>query len=69
MPMMSKIIPIRIIASRIKKAVTIPLLLITSSDTNEIVPDMTMVTKKMVITHRIVLFLAFLRAAGSAFDT
>ena len=69
MPMMSKTIPIKIIVSRIKKAVKIPLLLITSSEMNEIVPDMTMVTKKMVTTHRIVLLRAFFKAAGSAFDT
>ena len=69
MPMMSKMIPMKIIANRIKKAETIPLLLMTSSEINEIVPEMTMVTKKMVTTQRIVLFRAFFKVAGSVFDT
>ena len=69
MPMMSKIIPTRMIASRIKKAVNIPLFCITSSETNEMMPEMTMVTKKMVTTQRIVLLRIFFMAAGSALDT
>ena len=69
MPMMSKIIPIKIIVSRIKKAERIPLVLIISSETKEMVPEMTMVTKKIVTTQRIVLFRSFFIAAGSDLDT
>ena len=57
------------IVKRIKKAEIIPLLLITSSEMSEIVPEMTTVTKKMVTTQRIVLFRIFFKAAGSVFDT
>ena len=68
-PMISKIMPIRMIANRIKKAVMMLLWLITSSETNEMAPEMTIVTKKMVTTQRTALFRAFLDDAGSAFDT
>ena len=38
------------------------------SETSEMVPDMKIVTKKMVTTQRIVLFRSFLDADGSDLD-
>ena len=69
MPMMSKMIPIRMMTIRIRKAAKILLLCITSSEMKEMVPDTTMVTKKMVTTQRIALYLFFFKAAESVFDT
>ena len=68
-PMTSKIIPIKMIPRRIKKAVTMPLRSMTSSEISEISPETTMVTKKMVITQRICLLRSFFAAAGSVLDT
>ena len=55
--------------SRIRNAEKMPLLLISASETSEITPEMTMVTKKIVTTQRTVLFRSFLAEAGSDFDT
>ena len=64
-----KIIPIKIMANRIIKATSIELLAIRTSDVKEIVPDTRIVTKKMVTTHRIVLFRSFLAEFASDLDT
>ena len=69
MPITSKTIPIIMIASKIRNALTMPLRLITSSEIKVKAPEMTMVTKKIVTTQRIVLFRSFFAAAGSVFDT
>ena len=69
MPIMSKMIPIKMMVSKIKKAARVPLAAITSSERKEMVPEMTMVTKKMVTTQRTVLFRSFFKVAASDFDT
>ncbi len=69
MPMMSKRMPITTMASRMTKATATPLLSMTSSDTREMMPEMTMVIKKTVTTHLIVLLRSRLEASGSALPT
>ena len=64
-PIMSKIMPTKIITSRIKKATSRLLFAITSSDTREMVPEIKIVTKNMVTTHLVVLFRSRLEASGS----
>ena len=60
---------ILLVSNRIKKATPMELTAIISSEISEIRPEITMVTKKMVITHRTVLLRTFFDAAGSDLDT
>ena len=69
MPMISKIIPTITMASRMRKATGRLLLSITSSETREMMPEITTVIRKTVTTQRIVLCRCRLAASGSVFAT
>ena len=56
-------------SNRIRKATNIELPAINASETSVIVPETNIVTKKMVTTQRMVLFLSRFDAAGSDLDT
>jgi len=56
-------------ASRIKNATNIELFAMISSDINEIDPEIMIVTRNIVTTHRIDLFRSFFDDAGSDLDT
>ena len=66
MPMISKIMPTITMASRIRKATGRLLLSITSSETREMMPEITTVIRKTVT---IVLCRCRLAASGSVFAT
>ena len=67
--MISKMIPTRMMANRIKKATAIVELAITISESSEMVPEMAMVTRKIVTTQRTVFCRSRFAAAGSVLDT
>ena len=68
-PMISKTIPTRMITSKIRNATAMVLFSMSTSDSNEMEPEMKMVTKKMVITHFAALMRSFFKDAGSDFAT
>ena len=66
-PTISKTIPIRMITSRIAKASRVPLTSMMASEIRLMVPEIKIVTKKIVTTHLTFLFRSRLDASGSAF--
>ena len=66
-PIISKIIPMKIMARRMRNATAVELFSMRMSDRKEIAPEIRMVTRKMVITYLICFFRSRLEASGSAF--
>ena len=69
MPIISNRIPRKIMASKMQKATTILLPAITWSETREMVPEIRIVMKKIVTTHRIFFLFSRFMASGSFFAT